>query len=326
MKKIKWGIVGCGDVTEVKSGPAFNKAKNSELIAVMRRDEAKAKDYALRHKVPKWYSNANDLIHDTDVNAVYIATPPSSHEEYAMAVINAGKPVYMEKPMSTDASSAGRMADAAREKGVKLVVAHYRREQPLFKKVKQLLTEKIIGEVRFVRSELYKQSLSEKELLVPKTAWRVDPLIAGGGLFHDLSPHQLDLMYYFFGEPDRASGISINQGGLYRADDLVAGNILFKNGVVFDGIWCFNVAKEDEKDFCEIAGEKGKISFSFFEHKLFTLRVNGETENFLFEPLEHVQQPMIEKVVDYFLDEGPNPCSGEEGVTVMKLIDDFTKK
>jgi predicted dehydrogenase len=326
MQKIKWGIIGCGDVTELKSGPAFNKVKNSELIAVMRRDPEKAKDYAFRHGVPKWYANANDLIYDADVNAVYIATPPSSHEEYTLAAINAGKPVYVEKPMTVNFASAKRMADAAKNKNIKLSLAHYRREQPLFKKIKQLLSEKIIGEVLFARSELYKRPLSQEELEVPKTVWRVDPVIAGGGLFHDLSPHQLDLMIYFFGEPRKASGISTNQAGLYKADDLVAGNILFKNGIVFDGIWCFNVAKEDEKDFCEIFGEKGKISFSFFEHKIFTVTVEGKSEDFLFEPLQHVQQPMIEKVVEYFLDEGPNPCSGEEGTTVMRLIDDFTTK
>jgi predicted dehydrogenase len=205
-------------------------------------------------------------------------------------------------------------------------VAHYRRAQPLFQKVKQLLAEKKIGDIRFVRSQLYKPAQSREELLVPKAAWRVDPEIAGGGLFHDLSPHQLDLMYYFFGKPRKVSGIAIHQAGLYNADDLVAGNILFDNGVVFDGVWCFNVAKEDDKDFCEIVGEKGKISFSFFEHKLLTMTVDGKTENFVFEPLQHVQQPMIEKVVAYFLDEGPNPDSGEEGTTVMKMIDDLTKK
>ena len=326
MQKIRWGIIGCGDVTEVKSGPAFNKVKNSELVAVMRRDSEKAKDYAYRHQVPKWYNNAKELIHDPDVNAIYVATPPSSHEAYAVAAINAGKPVYLEKPMSVDASSAKRIADAAREKRIKLSVAHYRRAQPLFRKVKQLLAERSIGELLFVRSELYKSALSKEELLIPKNAWRVDPKVAGGGLFHDLSPHQLDLMYYFFGQPERAWGAAINQAGFYEADDLVVGSILFKNGILFDGIWCFNVAHDDEKDFCEMVGERGKISFSFFEHKLLTRTVDGNREDFHFEPLQHVQQPMIEKVVEYFLDEGPNPCSGEDGTVVMKLIDDITTK
>ena len=326
MGKIKWGIIGCGDVTEVKSGPAFNKVKNSELVAVMRRDADKAKDYAHRHHVPKWYTDANDLIHDPDVNAIYVATPPSSHEEYTMAAFDAGKPVYVEKPMSSDAASASRMAKAANQKKLKLVVAHYRNAQPLFNGIKRFLNERVIGDVRFVKSELYKPALSAAELEIPKNAWRVDPVIAGGGLFHDLAPHQFGLMNYFFGEAEKLSGISLNQGTLYKADDMVAGNILFKNGVLFNGIWCFNVSPEDEKDHCRIVGEKGSIAFTFFNQREVIVRVNGRTETFTYDILQHVQQPMIEKTVDYFLDEGANPCSGEEGALAMKWIEEFTGK
>jgi predicted dehydrogenase len=228
--------------------------------------------------------------------------------------------------MSVNAESASRMVRVAKEKNLKLVVAHYRNAQPLFNKIKQLLDEKVIGEVLFVKSELYKQPLSNLELEVPKTAWRVDPAIAGGGLFHDLAPHQFGLMHYFFGEEEKISGIALNQAGLYNADDIVAGNILFKNGVLFNGIWCFNVSKEDEKDHCEIFGERGKIVFTFFNQREVILVVDGKTETFSFEILQHVQQPMIEKVVEYFLDKAPNPCSGEHGATIMKWIDEFTKK
>jgi len=326
MKTISWGIIGCGDVTEVKSGPAFNKVRNSELVAVMRRDAAKAKDYALRHKVPKWYADANSLINDPDVNAIYIATPPSSHEEYTIAALQANKPVYVEKPMSLNAASAANMMKAVAVKNGKLVVAHYRRAQPLFQKVKQLLADKIIGDIRFARLAMYKQSLSKEELSIEKTAWRVDPALAGGGLFHDLAPHQLDLLYYFFGEVDKASGFATNQSGIYAADDMVTGNILFKSGVQFSGIWCFNVAEPDEEDSCEIVGDKGKIIFSFFKQQAVTVIADGKTEIFSFDTLQHVQQPMIEQVVNYFLDEGPNPCSAEEGVKVMKIIDQFAMK
>lgn len=326
MKKISWGIIGCGDVTEVKSGPAFNKVKDSELVAVMRRNEAKAKDYADRHNVPKWYTDANDLINDPGINAVYIATPPSSHEAYTIAALQAGKSVYVEKPMTVDAASATNMMKASAEKNGKLVVAHYRRAQPLFQKIKELLKEQAIGNIRFARLSTYKRSLTKEELNIEKTAWRVNPAVAGGGLFHDLAPHQLDLIYHFFGEVAKAAGFANNQAGLYAADDMVSGNILFKSGVQFSGVWCFNVAEKGEKDGCEIVGDKGKIQFSFFNPQPVYLEVNGNMQTFSFDPLEHVQQPMIEKVVQYFLDQGPNPCSAEDGVKVMRLIDQFTKK
>jgi predicted dehydrogenase len=326
MQKINWGIIGCGDVTEMKSGPAFNKVKDSSLVAVMRRDEVKAKDYAERHHVAKWYADANALINDQEVNAVYIATPPAFHEEYAIAAFDAGKPVYIEKPMALDFLSASNIITAAKEKNVKLSVAHYRREQPFFKKIQQLLADKIIGEVRFAKLEFYKRSLTKEELKDPKVAWRVTPSIAGGGLFHDLAPHQLDLMYYFFGEIDKASGYAFNQAGLYEADDIVSGNILFKSGVIFNGLWCFNVATENEKDMCEIIGSEGKISFAVFEHEKIVVTKNGKEHIIPFEPLKHVQQPMIQQVVSYFLGNGPNPCSGEDGAMAMWLMEQFTGK
>ncbi|MGK2861935.1 MAG: Gfo/Idh/MocA family protein [Chitinophagaceae bacterium] len=326
MNKINWGIIGCGDVTELKSGPAFNKVEDSELVAVMRRDAAKAEDYAKRHNVPKWYSDAYALIRDSDVNAIYVATPPSSHEEYTVAALKAGKPVYVEKPMSVNAESAKNMMKVASETNGKVVVAHYRRAQPLFRKIKQLINDKAIGDIRFVRLSICKRSLSEEELNTEKTAWRVDPVLAGGGLFNDLSPHQLDMMYYFFGPVEKASGFAANQGGLYKADDIVSGNIIFRNGVLFSGIWCYTVAETNEEDLCEIFGSNGKISFRFFEHQPITVSIEGKEEKISFDALQHVQQPMIEQVVNYFLDKGPNPCSAEEGVEVMKLIDHFTMK
>ncbi|MEO6329912.1 MAG: Gfo/Idh/MocA family oxidoreductase [Ginsengibacter sp.] len=323
MNKINWGIIGCGDVTELKSGPAFNKVANSALVAVMRRDAVKAEDYARRHNVPKWYNDADKLINDPAVNAVYIATPPSSHEAYTLAAFNAGKPVYVEKPMSTDYAAACNMVNTAEAKNLKLVVAHYRREQPRFKKVKQLIKDKAIGEVVLVRLELSKPPLTKEEMADPMIAWRVDPAIAGGGLFNDLSPHQLDLMYYFFGPVKKVMGMATNQGGIYKADDMVAGNILFQSNVVFSGTWCFNAPAV--ADNCEIIGTNGKISFSVFSEHTITLAINGNTETITFDPLLHVQQPMIEATVKYFLDEGPNPDSGREGAEVMRLIDNFAR-
>lgn len=130
MERVRWGIIGCGDVTEVKSGPAFQKAERSELVAVMRRNGALAADYAKRHGVPKWYDDAEQLIHDPDVDAVYIATPPHAHKDYTLKVAAAGKPVYVEKPMALNAQECREMVEACRSAGVPLFVAYYRRAQP----------------------------------------------------------------------------------------------------------------------------------------------------------------------------------------------------
>ena len=323
MDQVKWGIIGCGDVTEIKSGPAFNNVPHSSLVAVMRRDKEKLLDYVQRHQVPKWYTDAEELIRDPEINAIYVATPPSSHEAYVLASIAAGKPVYVEKPMSVDAASARRMTEEARRRDVKMVVAHYRRAQPLFQAIRKWVNEKVIGEPRYVRSEIRKRLLTLEELQDPKTAWRVDPSVAGGGLFNDLSPHQLDLMYYFFGKPAKSVGFAINQGGRYAAGDMVAGTVLFANGVMFSGTWNFSTSETPEVDLCEIVGDKGTIRFSFFTHQPVTITVNESAEKRTFDPIPHVQQPMIEQVVSYFRGAAPNPCPGEEAVSVMEMIDRF---
>lgn len=321
IEEIKWGIIGCGDVTEVKSGPAFNKVSNSSLLAVMRRDGEKARDYATRHRVPKWFDNADRLIDDPDVNAIYIATPPLQHEDYAIRAMAAGKPVYVEKPMTLNAGSAIRMKNAADKYNVKLSVAHYRRAQPMFLKIKSLIDSNEIGAVKLVQLQMLQPERSNL-IADSETNWRLNPEISGGGLFHDLAPHQLDLMVYFFGEPERSEGLSLNQGNMFGVDDLVTGHILFKNGVVFNGSWCFSVA--EHRDVCEIIGTQGRISFAMFGHKV-KVSKNGNEEEFIFDPLQHVQQPMIAEVVKYFLDKGENPCSADQAIQSMKLMDSFTQ-
>ena len=323
MDNINWGIIGCGNVTEKKSGQAYNKVPNSKLVAVMRRDAAKAADYAARHNVGKWYDQADKLLNDTELNAVSIATPPAFHLEYAIAALKRGLNVYVEKPVTRTAQEAQAMADAVKQYNGKLTVAHYRRALPMFLYVKELLAKNTIGDARTVQIRMWK-SVRPDLIANSETNWRVQPELSGGGYFHDLAPHQLDLMLYYFGEPARYHGFSLNQSGVNPADDHVCGEILFKNKVVVNGSWCFNVAESETIDSCEIIGTKGKIMFPFFGTFVSLKNEQGEQTTNFTHP-EHIQQPMIGKIVNYFRGEGPNPCPIEQAVTLMKIMDAFTK-
>jgi predicted dehydrogenase len=319
--QINWGIIGCGDVTELKSGPAFNLVPNSSLVAVMRRNAAKAEDYARRHKVAVWYDDAEKLINDPSVNAIYIATPPGSHEDYSIRAMDAGKPVYIEKPMTADTAAARRIADYAIEKNIKVSIAHYRRQQPVFKRIREIIHSGLLGSIRLVDMKYMALPLSKDELANERIAWRLDPEVSGGGLFYDLAPHQLDIMSYFFGAVERIGGIGVNQAKQYAVDDLVTGYIQYKNGTVFTGSWCF--AANEPLDSCTIYGEKGSLRFTVFNKPFIELTIHGKTEMIPFEPLKHVQQPMIEAVVNYFLGEGQNPCPAEAGVESMWQMEHF---
>jgi len=323
MDTINWGIIGCGNVTELKSGPAFNKIPGSSLIAVMRRNAEKAADYAQRHKVGKWYDDAHKLMSDAEINSVYIATPPGSHLSYALAAIKKGLNVYVEKPVTLNAAEAQQMADAVKQSNARLTVAHYRRGVPMFLHIKELLAKEIIGDIRTVQIRMWKTSKPDLGATVADN-WRVQPHLSGGGYFHDLAPHQLDLMLYYFGEPEYYHGYSLNQSGLTPADDHVGGFILFKNKVAVNGSWCFNIAESEAIDQCTIIGTKGRITFPFFGNTVYWKNENEE-QTVTFQHPQHIQQPMIEKIVKYFRNEGPNPCSIEEAVVLMKIMDAFSQ-
>ncbi len=321
--KIVWGIIGCGDVTEKKSGPAFNIVENSRLLAVMRRDSAKAADYAHRHQVPLWYSNADDLLNNSELNAVYVATPPSSHLEYAISALRKGKAVYVEKPVTLNSTEALTLLESVKDTGGKLVVAHYRRQLPLFLKIKELIEKGEIGAIRTVQLRLWQ---SRSPALVTKGAgdWRTNPAVSGGGYFFDLAPHQLDLMLYFFGMPVSYHGFSVIQDDDNTVADHTTGTILFKNQLVFTGTWSFNVASENQADSCEIVGSLGRITFSIFGNSVVVNTAAGEKE-LVFDHPENIQLPMISQTVDYFMDRAPNPSSIEEALVLMRIIDEFSK-
>lgn len=317
---IRWGIIGCGDVCEIKSGPAFNKIPNSKLVAVMRRDEAKVKDYAKRHNVPKYYTDADQLIQDDEINAIYIATPPAPHEAYALKAMEAGKPVYIEKPLTINSASCERMIAAMNQYEVPAVCAHYRRALPLYQKVKQLIQQGAIGNVRLIDLRLL-QSPTVNVITKTDDNWRINPELSGGGLFHDLAPHQLDILYWIFGEPVSYTGRSLNQSLMYQAPDVTSLEILFNDNIFTQGLWAFQIGTPAVEERCKIIGDKGYLSFPFFAKPRLELSTSSSPEFFEFQYPENIQLPMITEVVKYFRGEGNNPCTLEDALVTMKMMD-----
>jgi len=318
---INWGIIGCGNVTEVKSGPAFNKVRDSRLIAVMRRDRLLAEDYARRHNVPKVYSDALDLINDKEVNAVYVATPPGSHAAYAIEVIRAGKPVYIEKPMAVTFAECEMINAAARQYNVPVFVAYYRRALPGFLRVKELINCGHIGKVRFVQIELFKPASAEEKAGNP--SWRVDPKLSGGGHFFDLASHQLDYLDYLFGPIVNTASVVLNQAGLYEAEDFVSASFVFESGVAGTGTWCFSVSQELRRDRIEIIGEKGAISFSTFSFEPIIVTTEKGVQELENERPEHVQYYLIEKIVAELEGRGNSPSSGITAARTSRVMDEM---
>lgn len=326
MQEINWGMIGCGNVTERKAGaPAINRVPHSKLVAVMARKAEKAADYAKRHDVPRWYTDVDALIEDPEVNAVYIATPPDVHLVYAAKVIQAGKAVYIEKPMARNYEECQEINHLAQAAGVPVFVAYYRRTLPYFVQLKSLIDSGVIGDIRLVNITLHWQAYDEEVGSNPQPRWRVFPDISGGGHFHDLASHQFDFLEYALGKIKYAGGIARNQAGLYPADDMVVANFEFENGILGNGSWCYTINKEQRVDKAQIIGSKGSISFSFFESSLIHVSTADGTTTYDVPYPQHVQQPLLETIVRQLRGEGECPSTGDTGARSNLILDWITK-
>ena len=320
LKEIRWGIIGCGNVTEKKSGPAFNKVKGSSLVAVMCRSEPLAKDYAIRHGVPKWYSSAEALIEDMEINAVYIATPPSFHAEYAIQCMHAGKPVYVEKPMAANYNDCLHMNKTAATTGIPLFTAYYRRTLPYFLKVKELVDEEAVGKILLISIALHLSPRPE-DYHAEQLPWRVIPSISGGGYFYDLASHQLDLLDFLFGPVTAANGRKYNRGGLYAAEDTVFATLELEKNIIVQGSWCFVVHPHNQCDMIEIFGSEGKISFSSYQYTPIMVEKNGIRKEYLPPAPENIEFYLIKSIVEELQGTGKCPSDGSNGARTNRVMD-----
>jgi predicted dehydrogenase len=322
MPTVRWGMIGCGSVTEVKSGPGLYKADRSTLLAVASRDSAKARSYAERHKVPRACQTIEELLADPEVDAVYVATPPASHKSLAIAAARAGKHVYLEKPMALDFIECREIIDECRRQQVKLYVAFYRRAMPRFLQVKQWLRDGAIGQPRCV-VVVQHQAPTADELTPASLPWRVKPEIAGGGKFLDMGVHVLDLLNDWFGSFAEVAGVAQNLGGLYAAEDTVTAAWRHASGVQGSGSWCY--VTDHDRDAVSIIGAKGRIEFEFFsDTPLRLITADGVEERAITNP-PHVQQPFIQTIVDDLNGLAPCPSDPESAAHISWVTDQILK-
>ncbi|WP_394788695.1 Gfo/Idh/MocA family protein [Rhodoferax sp.] len=304
---LAWGIIGCGKVTERKSGPAFNKVAGSRLVAVMRRNAALAQSYAERHGVPRWYADADALINDPEVNAVYIATPPDSHHFYALKVAAAGKICCVEKPMAASHRECLEMVAAFEAAGLPLFVSYYRRSLPRFAQIQQWLDQGAIGAVRHVQWSFSRAPNAADVEQTPN--WRTDVKVASGGYFEDLASHGLDLLQHLLGDITQAKGIAGNQQGLYAAADAVSGVWQFASGATGSGYW--NFAAAGALDEVLIHGSQGQIKFSIFGEQPVQLHNADGTQSLEIAHPENIQFFHIENMQKHVNGQVFHPSTGQ---------------
>lgn len=321
MKEISWGFIGCGEVTEKKSGPAFNEVAGSHIEAVMSRSEDKARSYAERHHIRKWYTDAQELIDDPHVNAIYIATPPSSHATFAIMAMRAGKPCYVEKPLASSYEDCVRINHISMQTGVPCFVAYYRRYLPYFQKVKQIVESGTLGKVINVQIRF---SVPPRDLdyrAMGTLPWRLQPDISGGGYFYDLAPHQLDLLQEMFGVITRAHGYPANRAHFYEAEDTISAAFIFETGIPGSGSWCFVGHDSAKEDRIEVIGERGTLAFSVYNYDPIRVVTSDGDQSFIVPNSPYVQLPIIRKVIEHLQGLGECTCNSLSATPTNWVMD-----
>lgn len=321
MKRINWGFIGCGEATEKKSGPAFGEVPGSQVVAVMSRNADKARLYAERHHIRKWYTDAQELIDDPDVDAIYIATPPSSHATFAIMAMRSGKPCYVEKPLAACYEDCLRINRISEQTGVPCFVAYYRRYLPYFQKVKELVEDGTLGKILNVQIRFSAPPREFDNAQGNNQPWRVQPLIAGGGYFYDLAPHQLDLLQQLFGFIIRAHGYPANRAHLYQAEDTISASFIFQSGIPGSASWCFVGHESAKEDRIVVIGDRGTLGFSVYSYDPISLITSEGHQRFAIPNPAHVQLPLIRAVVEHLQGEGVCECTSVSATPTNWVMD-----
>lgn len=321
---LRWGIIGCGDVCEVKSGPALYKARGSSLSMVMRRDAERAADFARRHGVARFSTDADAVIADPAVDIVYVATPPGAHADYALRVARAGKPCYVEKPMARSAAECRRMLDAFEAAGQPVFVAYYRRALPRFSRLKEVLDSGVLGELMAVSHVYQGCARPVQEEGAEPAGWRESVPQAGGGLFVDLGSHVVDLLDHLLGPLLDVSGHAARRSGgrtqrRGRPEDTVVASFRTESGAL--GTLRYQFHTSASADRLELVGTRGSLALSVFGQEPLELVVGDERREIGVEQPEHVHQPLVQSIVDELAGNGRCPSTGRSAERASRVID-----
>jgi predicted dehydrogenase len=181
-----------------------------------------------------------------------------------------------------------------------------------------LIDDGVIGDVRYVAVALH-QPLTPEELDPATLPWRVRPEIAGGGKFVDLASHMLDFLDFALGPIAEVRGFASNQAGRYLAEDVVSGAFRFESGVHGVGSWCFSAF--EKQDRTEIIGTAGKIEYVTFDTSPVLVTTERGTEQHEFDSPAHIQQPLIQLIVDELRGAGRSPSTGETARRTSRVMD-----
>ncbi len=288
MKKLRWGLIGCGDIARKRVAPALRDLADGELVAVNRAQSELAETFAKEFGAQRWYRDWRELLADEEIEAVYLATPVNLHAEQTIAAAEAGKHVLCEKPMGLSVAECDRMIAACQAHGVKLGIAYYRHFYPVIQRVKELLAAGEIGKPVLAQINAFERFNPSPE---HPRYWFVQKAQAGGGPMMDFGCHRIEVLLNLLGPIEKVHSS--------------VGNVLFEREVEDTAVAVFDFASQaravlsvthaawEAQDTLTIFGSAGSLYISVLNQGALQIKTAAGERSESHPPHLNIHQPLI---------------------------------
>jgi len=332
MKKLRWGVIGCGGIADRRTIPGIVLAENAELVAVMDVNMELAKKVGEKYNISDVYDNIDDLLANDNVDAVYIATPVFLHKDQSIAAINAGKHVLVEKPIAMTVTEAMEIVEMAEKKNLKLSVGLMMRYHTYHQEIKRIIEEGKIGDIVSMRAQF---TCWYPEI---EGSWRQTKKYGGGGALMDLGVHCIDLLMYLSGmKVCGLNAICDTQTFKYEVDDSASLVMKMENGAHAYVDVNFNIPDDAAQARLEFYGTKGSIiaDGTLAQEEVGTVKVTlsdpagydafqkrGELNSYMLEGASgNMYTKEIETLSDAIINNKTPLITAEQGIFVQKITE-----
>jgi predicted dehydrogenase len=316
MRKVGWGLIGCGDISRKRVAPALRELDNCELVAVSRADAARAEEFAREFGAKRRHADWRRLIEDTEVEAVYVATPVHLHAEQSIAALDAGKHVLCEKPMALGVAECERMNAAARANNVRLGVAYYRRFYPAVGRVREILNSGEIGTPVLAQMNAFERFEPGPD---NPRRWLLEKGRSGGGPMFDFGCHRVEVLLDLFGRASEVRGLTGNAVFEREVEDTACALFKFEGGA--QAVLSVTHAAREPQDTLEIFASEGSIRVGVLNEGRLRIRTAGGEREEVHAPHANLHQPLIDDFARAVVEGRPPGVDGAAGQAVSEVLE-----
>ncbi len=318
MKRLRWGLIGCGDISRKRVAPALREISECELVAVNRARADQAEGFAKEFGADRWYADWRELLADGEIDAVYIATPVYLHAEQTVAAAEAGKHVLCEKPMAMNTAECDRMIAACEINGVKLCVAYYRHFYPVVHRAKEIIASGEIGKPVIAQINAFERFNPQPG---EPRYWFVKKEMSGGGPMMDFGCHRIEVLMNIFGPIKSTTSVVGNVLFDREVEDTAVTVFEFEKGL--RGVLTVTHAAFESQDTLDIFCSEGSIHIPALNRGEMRIKTAAGDRAESHPPRSNIHQPLIEDFTRAVLDDRAPKVGGGIGREVARIEEEI---